>query len=157
MTHRSKSYQSALTFIELIVIVFILSALIALSIPQFRKTGSYYKLDNFTKNIYFLCNYLQSASISETKQHSLNFLANTGEFKSFYLNEDGQWQATKGRFTGSYKTPEGITLEIDPIEKETILFYPDGSIDNVVIVFKDEFGHKRSLNISGLTGDIKIK
>jgi prepilin-type N-terminal cleavage/methylation domain-containing protein len=149
--------KAAFTFIELIVVVIILSVLIGLAIPQFKKTSAYFELENFTKNIYLLCNYLQSASISEAKIYCLNFLQETREFKSSFLKEDGKWQSSRGRFTRLYKVPDKITLEITSVDKNKIFFYPDGSIDNLAILFKNEFGHERSLVIKGVTGGIKIQ
>jgi type II secretory pathway pseudopilin PulG len=145
------------TFIELIVIVIILSILIGLSIPQLKKTSAHFELENFTKNIYFLCNYLQSSAISEAKIHSLNFFEETRELKPYFLKNDGQWQALKTRFARFYKLPEKITLEITPAEKKSIFFYPDGSADKLVLTFKNEFQDQRALEIKGVTGAIKIQ
>jgi len=34
---------------------------------------------------------------------------------------------------------------------------PDGSIDNFMILFKNEFGHERSLLVEGVSGGIKMQ
>ena len=149
--------KTGFTYIELIVVVVILSILIGLSIPQFKKTFAYFELENFTKNIYLLFNYLQSDSISKAKIHCLNFYEETKEFKPYFLKEDGLWELFRERLSGSYKVPDGITLKITPQEKNKIFFYPDGSIDNIAIQFNNEFGHVRSLVIKGVTGGIKIQ
>jgi len=149
--------KTGFTYIELIIVIVILGVLIGLSIPQFKKTFAYFELENFTKNIYLLCNYLQSASISETKIICLNFLEETREFKPSFLKEDGQWETLKTRSARLYKVPEKIALEITPVNKNQIFFYPDGSIDNLTILFKNEFGQERSLEIKGVSGEIKIQ
>ena len=149
--------KAGFTYIELIIVIVILGILIGLSIPQLKKTSAYFELENFTKNIYLLCSYLQSASISEAKIYCLNFLEEGREFKPSFLKEDGQWEILKGRFARLYKVPERITLEIIPANKNKIFFYPDGSIDNLAILFKNEFGQERSLEIKGVSGEIKIQ
>jgi type II secretory pathway pseudopilin PulG len=145
------------TYIELIVLIIILGILTGLAIPQLKKTFAYFELENFVKDIYLLCNYLQSASISQAKIHCLNYSKEPGGFRGSFLKEGGQWQALKTRFARFYKVPEKITLEIAPADKNNVLFYPDGSIDNLIILFKNEFGQERSLVIGGMSGEIKIQ
>lgn len=145
------------TYIELIVVVTILGILIGLAIPQFKKSFTYFELENFVKNIYLLSNHLQAASISEAKIYCLNYLPETRHFRASFLKEGGQWEIAKSRFSRLYKVPEKITLETTPANKNKILFYPDGSIDNVVFLFKNELEQERSLIIKGVIGEIKIQ
>lgn len=150
------SNKAAFTYIELIVVVLILGIFIGLSIPQFKKTFADLELDNFVKNIYLLCNYLQSNSIAQAKIYSLNFSGELKEFKSYFLKENGEWQILKQRFSRLYRLPEKITLETTPAKKNNVLFYPDGSSDNLTLIFKNEFGYERILLIGG-SGEIKIQ
>jgi len=152
-----RRHKAGFTYIELIIVIVILGVLIGLSTPQLKKTFAYFELENSTKNIYLLCNYLQSASISEAKIYCLNFLEETREFKPSFLKEGGQWEILKTRYARLYKIPEKIALEIISTNKNKIFFYPDGSIDNLTILFKNEFGQERSLEIKGVSGEIKIQ
>ena len=151
------SQIAGFTFIELIIIAIIISVLIGLSTPQFKKTFAYFELENFVKNIYFLCNYLQSASVSQGKLYRLTLSQETNEFKSFFLGQDGQWIIAKTGTVKSYKIPKEITLEIIPLDKSEVFFYPDGSTDNIEIVFKNHLGYERALVMKGITGGIKIQ
>ncbi len=149
MTHKTEQKRQAFTFIELIVVVIVLGILISLSAPRIKRSFAFFELENYTKNIYFLCNYLQSSSISEAKIYSLDFLQDVREFKALSLKEGGQWEILKGRFGKSYKVPDNLSLEISPVDKAKIFFYPDGSIDPFSILFKNiQNSSFNSLNLS---------
>ncbi len=148
--------RAGFTFIELLIVITIIGILISLSIPAFRKTVDNFELDNFTKDIYYLSHYLQSAAISEGKIYSLNIIPDKGELWAAFKGAD-DFERLKGRFGRVYKIPENSTLSITPVEKMAFYFYPDGNIDKAELTFANKYGKKTSLIIQGQGSAIKIQ
>ena len=145
------------TFIELLITVIVIGILTGLAIPQFKRNLAHFELENFTKDIYSLCIYLQTSSISQTKTHCLNFDEENNELLAISCSEGGECERLGGRFGKAYKAPLGVNLKVAPGERTKICFYPDGSIDNITISFLDKYNHQLSLIIQGVTGGIKIQ
>lgn len=148
--------QDAITFIELLLVILIIGILAGISIPQLRKTFDNFELENFVKDIYYLNRYLQASAIGRGRIQCLNIIQDEGKFWATYKENDKP-QKIEGRFGKDYKAPEGTVVFIEPPERTTIYFYPDGSIDKVKITLENR--HKRQISIAtqGIIGDIKIQ
>ncbi len=153
-----------LTFIEIFVVIIIISILAGVSIPQFRKTYGNFVLDNSVKDIYYLCQFLQSSAISQAKIHLLKINKDVSpvQFNASYQveNEDGgkSDKAVEGRFGRTYTAPEGVIVySTEPPNKTDVYFYPDGSTDGITVVFRNRYDKQISLIIKGASGGIKIE
>ncbi len=146
----------AFTFIELLIVIIIIGILTGLSIPALRKTIDTFELDNFTKDIFYLTHYLQTAAISESKIYSLNIIPDKGELWAAFKAED-DFERLKGRFGRIYKISKNLTLSIVPEQKQAVYFYPDGSIDKAEIILTNKYGKKASLVMSGRGSVVKIQ
>jgi prepilin-type N-terminal cleavage/methylation domain-containing protein len=150
---------SGFTFIELLLVIALIGILSAVSIPQFQKTIDNFELENYVKNIYYLSRYLQDTSVSERKVYCLNVDKNEGKIWATYKEED-KFQKAKGRFGNIFKVPKSAVLTISDAgqdEVSGIYFYPDGSVTEITIEFKNKQNNKFSLTIKGPGGEIKIK
>lgn len=159
LTLSRQKQERAITFIELLIVIIIIGVLVIVAIPQFRKTFDDYVLENFVKDIYYLCHYLKGSAISQAKIHGLNIDSNKGEIWATYEETKNQFQELEGRFAKVYTLPDGVTLSINinPPDKTKIYFYPDGSIDNATLIFENKYEKEISLISQGAMGELKIE
>lgn len=148
--------KSSLTFIELLLVVVIISILVTLSIPQFRKTFDNLELESFVKDIYYLSRYLQASSISQAKIHCLNINLQEAKLWANY-KEENELKQIEGKLGKIFAAPPGIIISLDPADKTSVYFYPDGNIDKITITFENKYKKQVSLVTQGVTGDIKIQ
>jgi Tfp pilus assembly protein FimT len=148
--------HSAITFIELLIVVVIIAVLSAISIPNLKKISDNFTLDNFAKDIFYLCRYLQASAASRQKVYALNVNFGEGALQGGYKNEKGEFVPEEGRLGRLYAAPRGVTITTSP-QVTTVYFYPDGSMSEAAFIFENSYGHKVSLNIKGASGGIKIE
>ncbi len=143
------------TLIELMLVVIITGILTAAAVPRFKKTYERFEFENFSKNIYYLIQYLQNSAIVEKKIYYLNIDKEKGEFAARRL-ENGEATALKGRFAKVFKASEASKVDIEP-EAEYICFFPNGKIDDLSIIFTDRFGEKIIIDTKSINNDIQIQ
>lgn len=158
----SNSARDAVTFIELLIVILIVTSLAVMAIPQFRKAFEGFELNNLTKEICYLSQYLKEDAISRGKIYCLNMDTSKqpAEFYATYQNSEvsQEWARIEGRFGKTYTAPAGITVvSIEPADKKNIYFYPDGSCDTVTVVFQNKAKEQSTLVVKGATGAIQIK
>lgn len=138
--------QSAFTFIEILLVVIIIGALISISLPNLKKTFDSLELNSFSRQLQAFINYLHQRSIIE------------GEV--IYLNIDTQkkeyWAKIKGAQTRlkTYPIPPRIRIETN---QQEVLFYPDGQIDKVTIKLISPDNQNIILTTKGVFGGVKLE
>ncbi|MDD5195853.1 MAG: prepilin-type N-terminal cleavage/methylation domain-containing protein [Candidatus Omnitrophica bacterium] len=148
------------TFIELLVVIVIAGILIAIAVPNFRKTFDNFELDNFVKELYYRCRYLKEMAVNQGKIYCLKIIrdANQVQFQPMYKNTQGTWVSPGTRLGKPYIMPRALSIgSMEPGRIDGIYFYPDGSVDPVAISFQNKFKNKLTLIIKGAAGDIQIK
>jgi Tfp pilus assembly protein FimT len=145
--------QDAITFIELLIVITIIAVVSTLAIPQFRKAAVNFELESFVKDIYYLCQYLRSSAISQGKIYCLNLNPNEGKIWATYKDET-DFKNLQGRFAKPYAVPQTITITS---QKTEAYFFPDGSIEEITIDFRNKYERKLTLSIKGAAADIKIE
>lgn len=135
-----------LTFIEILVAVVIISILIAISLPNFRKTFNNLELNNISLELQTFMNYLRERSIVETKLAYLNI---DNEKKEYWAQIEGESKRLR-----TYHIPKDIKVET---EQKQIIFYPDGSIDKVTVRLSNINNQAVSLTTKGVFGGVKLQ
>jgi len=143
------------TLIELMLVVIIIGILTTTAVPRFKKTYDRFEFENFSKNIYYLIQYLQNSAIVEKKIYYLNIDKEKAEFMARRL-ENGEAAALKGRFAKVFKAPKAIKVNMEP-EAEYICFFPNGKIDALSIIFTDRFEKKIIIDTKSINNDIQIQ
>lgn len=144
--------KKGFSLIELLIVIIIMGILTAAAVPRFKQTIDRFEFENFSKNIYYLIQYLQNSAIVEKKIYYLNIDKEKVEFTARRL-ENGEVTVLKGRFAKVFKAPEAIRVEIEP-EAEYICFFPNGKIDDLSIVFTDRFEKKILIDTKSINNDI---
>jgi len=147
--------NSAVTFIELLLVVIIIGILLGISVPNLRTTLDNFALENFVKNIYTFSLYLQASAISQARPYCLNIDQDKSAIWGSYKSEEG-FEALTARYALGYKIPAGVTVLLEPPDKNKIYFYPDGTTDKASIKFTNREKKELSLVIQGGWGGIKM-
>ena len=152
----SRTNKSSFTLVELLVVIVIVGVLTGLSVPQFRKTIDNFSLESYTKDIYYLCHYLQATSVSTGKIQRLNIDTSNKELSAFYKGTTS-FVSIPGRYGKAYKAPDSVEIALEPPQANAVNFYPDGSADKVSVVFTNKHKKQITLNIKGAGSEIKIQ
>ena len=145
--------KRSFTFIELLIVIAIISTFSLLTFPRIKNTLNRFQLDNFARNIYYLCLYLQDTAARQGSVYCLNIDRNSGQVRGV-STDSTLLHSLDGRFGKVYHAPTGVTVAS---EKTGVCFYPDASADDINIIFEDTAENKVILTILGATGEIKIE
>jgi|GEM_PF-898032 len=157
---KNKDMREAFTFIELLLVVTIAAVLAAMVVPNLKITHSNLQLDNFVKDIYYLAKYLQISSVSQSCIYRLDIVQTTDDvlFVAKCRDDDGEFVSLEGALGKAHKVPQNIDIySIEPVDRESIFFYPDASIDATKIVFKNKTGRETVLVLKQTGTAIQIK
>jgi len=153
---KSKRRNKAFTFIELLIVVAIIAVLAGISIPLLRKTAANFTFDNFVKDTYYLCSYLQSSSISEGKIYCLTIAPLERNISVAYKEIDGTFKPARGRLTKLRNIPDDISI-INPTDTLGVYFYPDASISEMTLTLENKYNRKATLTTKGIASAVKIE
>ena len=129
--------NKAFTLLEIIIFIVILSVLISLSLPNFRKTYQSLELNKSAEDLRYSMLYAQSRAIGKGRVVRLAF---DGMYEKYWLEEAEDSDQKKHdnlvfkRFSGRMgrKSEIAPSIKIESLKKH-VLFYPDGEIDKVII------------------------
>ncbi|MCK4462842.1 MAG: prepilin-type N-terminal cleavage/methylation domain-containing protein [Candidatus Omnitrophica bacterium] len=155
--NQRNKYLTGFTLIELVLVILLISILVALSTPLFRRTFSDLELRNTAFNITKLINYAQEMAIIERTNYKLNFDFKKGKYHLTYLvaTEDTPvYEKIEGRHGKTFLVPRGLTLEG---KKDEIIFYPDGRSDKVKLNLIDKNGKGYLLRVKGFGRHVEME
>lgn len=128
------------TLLELILVVLIISALVGLSTPMFRKTLADMQFNQACMDLNSALNYARQAAILNKGEYQVKLNAGEGKF----------WIQPGGK---AYSLPKEIKIISD---KGQITFYPTGRCEAATITVTS--GSKsRTFTTEGTAGYVKIK
>ena len=137
--------SSAVTFIELILIITITAVLIGLGLPRFRRTFTSFEIQNTSRQLHSFMNYLSQRAIVEKKIVTLTI---ENDAHRYWARIDGAPRRLK-----TFTVPDSIKLTASENE---IMFYPDGTIDKATIKLSNENTDSFLLSTEGAFGNVKI-
>ena len=148
--------MKGLTFIELILVISILSILTAISTPMFRHTFDSLQVRNLCRDISKLSKYVQERAIMEQVIHRINFDVSNKEYwvsiAKDPLNPE-KFVRLNNKFGRMRRFSPNIVLEC---AKPYTVFYPDGSADELTIYVSGADGEVYTLTNKETTGYVKI-
>lgn len=135
--------RSALTLLELLLVIVIISVLLGLSIPHLNKSIKNSEFKSFADKTYLFLDYAKNRAIIKAVILQMRF---DQEKKQIVLEE----RETKQKIFRSVKVPDRINMQLS---NEKIIFYPDGTLQKFEVVI---YNDKRQITISSLGFDGKI-
>lgn len=125
------------TFIEILLVVVLLSIVAVLAAPNFSNTYYNFLLSDTSHNLTYLMRYAQARAIAERTIFRLNF---DTENSKYWLTketnpEEEQFKNVEGKLGRIFKISEQLKLECD---LDAINFYPDGRIDKTNIYLNNK-------------------
>ena len=139
--------------VELLVVVVVISSLLALSIPRFRNTFNNLRFDNFCQDLAARMRYLNERASFEQNIYRMNFDFVQGKIEiAFKENFYEEFKKGGRRLEKDMIIPDGVKIQI---EKPSILFYPDGTIEGKNIYITG-FNNKVNLIINNTIGRITL-
>jgi len=134
------------TFIEILFVVIIIGIMIGVSVPNFRNAFNDIQLRSFSRQLQFFMNYLHERAIVERKIISLNIDNKNRKY----------WAKIKELPVPlkTYSLPPDIDIEID---RNEILFYPDGEIDKITIKIISANKQEVCLTTEGTFGAVRLQ
>ncbi|MDD4955331.1 MAG: prepilin-type N-terminal cleavage/methylation domain-containing protein [Candidatus Omnitrophica bacterium] len=160
MTSAINRTARSFTFVELLIVIAIIGILSAMVIPNLKVAQSNFELDSFVKDIYYLAKYLQVSAASRSRIYRLDIEQDSGKtyFSAKYKNNAAEFIPLSGRFKKIYTMPLSTEISsVEPPDRANIFFYPDASIDNTTIIFKNKSGKEMALVLSSTGTAIQIK
>jgi len=128
------------TFIELVLVILIISSLAALAVPGFRRTFNNMQFEQVSSDISGVLNYAAANAIFKRTECRV------------IIDKDKQCFYVEGT-SRVYGMPRGIKIDSD---KESVLFYPDGRSQSITITLSGT-DKIRTFSTEGTRGYVKIK
>ncbi|MCP2605136.1 hypothetical protein NLC29_03165 [Candidatus Aminicenantes bacterium AH-873-B07] len=140
--------EKGFSLLDLITTLSILSILLSISLPAFRKMSSNYQLQSATREICARLNYARYKSIFQKTKFKVKFLKR-GYTVEKYNSAKKKWEKEKDTFFKNVI----INANNSPI------FHPNGTVSNLASIYiSNSVGkYKITIAISGRIKTIKIK
>jgi len=145
------------TLIELAIVVLLISVLVGLSTPLFRRTFSDIELKNSSYDIAKLINYAQETAVIEKANYRMNFDTDRGKYwltKLDLSEESPRYKRLKDKYGRVFSAPEGSILRIKHNE---ITLYPNGRSDAAELVIANKNQEGYVLRVKGSGSNILIE
>jgi len=148
------TFKNGFTLVEVCLVGLILSIIFTISWPIFNHIARRNQLEILCNEISYTMRYARDYALNESKYYSIQF--DTLNHK-YYLSVKDNLSTNTSGFTplndSLHKTrtwPDEIQL--NNISSKQVLFYPDGSSDDLEISFKNAQGNICTLKLNGSTG-----
>ncbi len=149
-----KPLSAGFTLVELMLVVTIISILIGLSTPLFRRTFRDIQLENTCLNLSKLMRYARERAIVERLRYRISF---DEEMRAYWLeaelSPEPGFQRIKGRLGKANPVPEDIKIKG---QEREVTFYPDGEADQTSLYLMNSNGKVYTLEVRGIDGYVKI-
>jgi len=145
------------TLIELILVILLISVLVGLSTPLFRKTFSALQIRNVVSNTTKIINYAQEMAIIEKTNYRANFDFEKEKYwlTKYVFSENGSaYKKIGGKCGKTFSIPKGLTITGNDTE---ITFYPDGRSEKAEIRIIDKNKEGLLLRVKGFANRVEIK
>ena len=157
---RQHDRRRAMTLLELILVMLILSAVLALAAPSLRGFFASRWIDDAAAQILALTQFARSQAVSEGVIYRLNF--DTHE-RTYWLTAQraGVFEELETEFGQTYTLPKDIELELEDVEQEDremfLAFTPYGTMTAGTIRLTDSSDRTLEITCPAVTESFSIQ
>lgn len=139
---------TALTLVEILLVVVILSVFTAMVVPNFSRSFSSFELEDTAQHLASLMQYAQGRAVTHQRRHRLEFDA---DFSRYWLMEETSktdvastdFQMIPGRMGRTFVVPAGLSVAL---EGAPIHFEVGGEIARAQIVLSTDNGKVKTIS-----------
>ena len=151
------------TLIEIMVVVAIIGVLAGILVPRLPDiTAS--RLKSTARRLAGTITYLYERSAATQLVYRLTLDMESNEFYVSLLNKENQFEETKLDFARRTRLPDNVRVESADIPAQGVIsagqaqihFFPGGFTEQAYVYLKDASGNELTLEVSPLTGRVKI-
>ncbi len=164
-----RNRQQGFTLMELVMVITLMGVMMGMAIPSFRNLMSSQELKNAAQGISNIIRYARSEAIQRSAQTKVVFDAEAGGLL-FSVETDpflqpGVFTEERTPFPVPKQLREPAAIKIASFEKQSLyggleenelLFSPDGSTSDALLVLVDETQRAYTVGVVGLTGQVLI-
>ena len=154
MKLRPNKSVAAFTLIELFLVVLLLSVIVSLSTPMFRRTFSELSLKNTAFTISKLANYSQEMAIIDRVSYRMNLDYKNGKF---WLAKFEPKENTYKKLTNMYGKVFAFPESSNASGPKDVTFNPDGRCDEAEIRITDAHGTGYAVRTQGFGRRVAVE
>ena len=151
--------RQGFTFLELILVAAVMSILVAVSVPQFRKSFDSLVFQNFISDLTSFAGYAQAKAVTNSSEMRVNIdLQQKRLLLESRMPSGGtltlgteEWRIEKTKVI-----PDSLSVDLKGGSGE-IKFYPDGTSDKAEFAVTDRYGIECSVFVEPGTGYVDVK
>ncbi|MHC4606101.1 MAG: prepilin-type N-terminal cleavage/methylation domain-containing protein [Planctomycetota bacterium] len=146
------------TLVELVLVVVIISAFVAVVVPRFSDFVPSLRVDRAAEELFATGRKAHADAALNGLRYRLNIDKEENEYyitvqdKPFVDPEE--WNPVRGSEAERYSLPEGVTIECDQTEYE---FLPDGTATGGTLTLSNDKGYSVTIKIVSTTGRVIIE
>jgi prepilin-type N-terminal cleavage/methylation domain-containing protein len=142
------------TLLELMLVAIIVSALVLISSPLFKRTYEELRLTSLSKEIVQMFELCRERAIFERRPYKFKFGRDKRSYRILAEDEeDAKFKPLESRWGRAFKIPDGITVKT---EKEEIIFLADGKATDLRIYLTNRENKTCTVSIESETGAIGL-
>ena len=142
---RSKS----LTFLELLLIIVIISVFLGLSLPRLNTSVKSMSFRSFVSKVYLFLDYAKTNALLTNRILVAKSEPEEGRMALTKKSEDEE----KVSIIKDIEIPSGFKMKVDA---EKIFFYPDGTLKEFKLIITDNYQHRAVISSRGFDGKIAV-
>lgn len=142
------------TMIELILVSVIIAALLAVSLPTFSKIYADTQLKSGAQVLSATLRYAYQSAVSQQIKYKMDFDPIAGKYWVENEQDSGEFRQVKSGLIKPIFLADAVSFK--KISAPHIIFYPNGSADNVAIQLQNKNDKIYTIHFSGLTGQVEV-
>jgi prepilin-type N-terminal cleavage/methylation domain-containing protein len=139
--------RTGFTFLELLLVIAIIAILLGMTIPLVSKSIRNTFFNSFVNKTYLFFDYASTQATLRNKAVETKF---DPQQNYIFLRE----YKKNDKVISQMQIPDKINIGAD---KETVVFYPDGTLEEFKVVISDDQKREAEISSAGFDGKLKLR